>query len=254
MIVTPEQASIEFGILLANITKQLAKNEVENLDLIKFVCSYLTVKDDPSTLFFNEEQRKEIDASSNLRTLFKENLRHCLRWDDFSLLKKIVESLDSPQCINLINQFEKKIYSRIKLKEIHEHCKQQSKSLPEGYHKMVAIVTNKYFLHITLEEYRELKEFILHHCKVDSYVMSPFTDLSIGSLLMEWIIPSTAVSHMIEMATMNANVFISENFIFLKISSTVIFDRRNNVSLIGVCKQMYDIYTYCKVIKTAVKF
>ena len=230
MIFTPEQASIEFGILLANILKELCKNEMENLDLIKVVCSYLSVKDDPGALLFNEEQREEIDACGNIRILFKKNLRHCLRWDDFSLLKTIVESLDSPHCITLIDQFEKKLYSKMKLKEIHEHCKQENRDLPVGYHKMVAIVTKKSFFRITLEEYRELKEFIMQHCKVEPHVMSPFTDLSVGSLLLEWLVPSTAVSYMIEMATMNANVFITQNFIFLKISSTVIFDRRNNVS------------------------
>ena len=239
MIFTPEQASIEFGILLANILKELGKNEVENLDLIKVVCSYLTVKDDPSSLLFNEEQQQAIDACGNIGTLFKKNLRHCLRWDDFSLLKAIVESLPSPHCIKLIDQFEKKLYSKMKLKEIHEHCIQERKDLPVGYHKMVAIITKKSFFHITLEEYRELKEFIMHNCKVEPHVVSPFSDLSVGSLLLEWIIPSTAVSHMIEMATMNANVFITQNFIFLKISSTVIFDRRNNVSFVFVYMHTY---------------
>ena len=248
MMFSPEQASIEFGILLANILKELSKNEVENLDLIKVICAYLTVKDDPSSLLFNEEQREEIDACDNIRILFKKNLRHCIRWDDFSLLKTIVESLDSPHCIKLIDQFEKKLYSKMKLKEIHEHCKQESKDLPVGYHKMVAIVTKKSFFHITLAEYRELKEFIMKNCEVEPYVMSPFTDLLVGSLLLEWIIPSTAVSHVIEMATMNASVFITQNFIFLKISSTVIFDRRDIVSFICVCMHIY-VYAYTSLIR-----
>ena len=239
MIFTPEQASIEFGILLANILKELSKNEAENLDLIKVVCSCLTIKGDPSALLFNEEQQEAIDACGNIRLLFKKNLRHCFRWDDFSLLKTIVESLHSPHCIKLIDQFEKKVYSKMKLKEIHEHCKQESKDLPKGYHKMVAIVTKKSFFDITLEEYRELKEFILQNCKLESHAVSPFTDLSVGSLLLEWLVPSTAVSHMIEMATMNANVFITQNFMFLKISSTVIFDRRDNVSFICVYLHMH---------------
>ena len=239
MIFTPEQASIEFGFLLANILKELCENEVENLCLIKVVCSCLTVKGDSGALLFNEEQQEAIDACGNIRTLFKKNLRHCFRWDDFSLLKAVVESILSPDCKTLIDQFEKKLYSKMKLKEIHEHCKQESKDLPVGYHKMLAIVTKKSFFHITVEEYRELKEFIVHNCKVEPHVVSPFTELSVGSLLLEWLIPSTAVSHMIEMATMSANVFITQNFIFLKISSTVIFDRRDNASLICVYVHMY---------------
>ena len=122
------------------------------------------------------------------------------------------------------------MYSKMKLKDIHEYCKQESKDLPEGYHKMAAIVEKKSFLRITLEEYMELKEFISQHCKVEPYVITPFTELGFGSLLLEWFVPSTAVPHMIEMATVNANIFITQNFIFMKISSKMIFDKRDNVS------------------------
>ena len=195
------------------------------------MCSYLTVKGDPSTLLFNENQQEAIIACDNIRTLFRKNLRHCWRWDDFAILTIIVRSLDSTDhCVQLINQYKMKICSEIKLKDIHEYCKRESKNLPEGYHKMVAIVKNKNFFRITLEEYRELKEFILQHCKIEPYVISPFTEAWLGSLLLEWFVPMTAVPHMIKMATVNASVFIAQNFMFLKISSTVIFDKRDNVS------------------------
>ena len=85
---TPEQASSDFGILLSNIIKELSKNEPENLELIKDVCSYLTVKDDPSALLFNEDQQEAINACGNIRTLFRKNLRHCWRYDDFPLYRQ----------------------------------------------------------------------------------------------------------------------------------------------------------------------
>ena len=231
VIFTPEQASVEFGILLANILKELSKNEVENLDLIKVVCSYLTVKGDPSALFFNKEQQEAIDACGNIKILFTKNLRHCWRWDDFSFLKKVIQSLDSSdRCERLLHQYEEKLNIQMKLQDIYEHCQQQKQELPKGYHKVVAIVQEKIFSRITLEEYRELKDFITQNCKVPPYVISPFIKARVSSLLLEWMVPLTAVSHMIEMATMNANVFITQNFVYLKISSTVIFDKRNNVS------------------------
>ena len=195
------------------------------------MCSYITINDDSNALLFNEDQQEEINACGNIRTLFRKNLRHCWRYDDFAILTKLVQLLDSTDhCVQLIHQYEKKIYSEMKLQDIHEYCKQESKDLPEGYHKMVAIVKNKSFFRITLEEYRELKEFISQHCKVEPYVISPFDELGFGSLLLEWFVPMTAVPHMIEMATVNANIFIAQNFMFLKISSTVIFDKRDNVS------------------------
>ena len=231
MILTPKEASSEFGILVANIIKELTKNEADNLELIKIMCSCLTVKDDPNALLFNEEQQEAINACSNIRTLFTKDLRDCWRWDDYSFLKKIVQSSDSADhCEKLLDQYEKKIYSEIKLQQIYECCKEQKQDLPEGYHKMVAIVKNKVFFRITLEEYKELKEFISQHCKVEPYIISPFIEVGTGSLLLVWLVPSTAVSHMKDVATMNINAFITQNFIYLRISSTVIFDKRDNVS------------------------
>ena len=235
MFLNPKQASTEFGILLANITKELAKNEGENLESIKVICSCLTVNKDPSGLLFSEEQQEEINACGNIRTLFTTKLRCCWRWDDFSFLKQILQSVDSDgHCEHLLDQYEKKLSIKMKLRDIYEYCQQQQEDLPEGYHKMVAIVQDKIFSRITLEEYRTLKEFTSQHCKVESYGLSPFIRAGKSSLLLEWLIPLTAVPHMIEMATMNANVFITHNFVYLKISSTVIFDKRNNVRKLKV--------------------
>ena len=233
-ILNPKQASTEFGILLANVIKELAKNEDENLELLKVVCSCLTVNKDPNALLFNGEQQEAINACSNIRTLFTTKLRCCWRWDDFSCLKKIVQSVDSSDhCEKLFKQYEEKLFIEMKLQDVYEYCQRQKEELPKGYQKMVAIVQNKIFSRITLDEYRELKDFISQHCKVESFVISPFIKASISSLLLEWLVPLTAVPHMIEMATLNANVFIAQNFIYLKISSTVIFDKRDNVSTIS---------------------
>ena len=233
-IFTPKEASSEFGILLANIINVLAKNEVNNLKFIKVMCSCLTVEEDPNAaLLFSKEQQKAINACDNIRTLFTTELRHCWRWHDFTFLKKIVQYLDSAdrcELLQLLNQYENKIYIQMKLQHIHEYCQQEKQNLPEGYHKMVAIVQDKIFCQVTLEEYKKLKDYISQYCKVDPYVISPFTKAGISSLLLEWMVPLTTVPHMIEMATMNANVFITQNFVYLQISSTVIFDKRNNVS------------------------
>ena len=159
VIVTPDQASSEFSILMMNIIRELKKNETEYLEAIKDICSFLTVKGDSSILLFNEEQREAIGACDNIRTLFTKHLRGCWRFDEFPL-KVIIQSLGLHQCEEMVNQYEKKFYSKMKLQEIHEHCKQNRQIVPTGYHKMVAIVENKIYSRITKEEYDELKIFI----------------------------------------------------------------------------------------------
>ena len=135
----------------------------------------------------------------------------------------------------MLNQYEKKLNILIKLQDIHEHCKQEKQTIPPGYHKMVAIVENKIYSRITKEEYDQLKEFIIKHCEVEEYFLFPFSRAAHSSLILEWFISATAVSYMVETATRNANMFIMNSFVYLKISSHVIFDKRiNMVSILSL--------------------
>ena len=231
LITTPAQASTEFGILLSNIIRELKYREEDNLVIIKDVCSALTIKDDPGILLFNEDQREAIDACDNVRTMFTKNLRGCWRWDDFSLLKTLVQGLESSErCEAMLNQFEEKLDSQMKLQQIYEHCIQEKRDIPDGYDKMVAIVRNKIFSRITKEEYDKLKEFISSHLEVKSYVIPPFYKAAYSSLVLEFFIPVTSTTHLVEMATKHMDDFVKESFVYLRISLTLIFDLRQNVS------------------------
>jgi len=240
LITTPDQAGSEFAILLTNIIKELKKNESENLEIIKSVCSFLTIKGKPGVLLFNEEQQEAIDACDNIRTLFTKNLRGCWRWDDFTLLKTLVQSLEpSEHCEMMLNQFEEKLDNQMKLQQIYEHCIQEKRDIPDGYNKMVAIVRGKIFSRITKEEYDALKQFISTHLEVESYVIPPFDKAAHSSLVLEFSIPITAISHIIDTAVKNMDEFVKASFVYLKISLTVIFDLRQNVSyltdMINIC-------------------
>jgi len=237
LITTPHQASGEFGILISNIIRELKLNEQENLEVIKNVCSYLTIKDDPSILLFNEDQLKEIEACNSIRIMFIKNLRGCWRWDDFSLLKILLQSLEtSDHCRQMLMQYEQKLNSQMKLQEIYNYCMSEKQEVPKGYDKMVAIVSNKIFYRITKKEYDELKQFVSQCCGVKSFVIPPFHKAAVSSLLLEFIIPMTAVSYMVETAKRNTTIFIKKSFVYLKISSKVVLDVRNDVSKLFMLK------------------
>jgi len=199
--------------------------------MIKDICSFLTIKDDPNTFLFNEDQRRAIEACRSLRTLFsKTNLSVCWRWDDFSFLKKIIQSLESSNhCEEMLDQYEQKLCSEMKLQEIYDYCVQEKQEIPEGYDKMIAIVQNKIFSRITKMEYDQLKEFIAEHSGVKSYCIPPMQKASESSLVLEFIIPVTAVPHMMETAMKNSDIFLENGFVYLRIAMTVIFDKRDNV-------------------------
>ena len=210
--------------------EQLQQNEAENLDFIQGMCSHLTIdvnEENSDVLLFNDDQLDAICKCGTVRILFRTKLRHCWRWDDFSLLKAIVQAVGSLACVSLLEQYEQKLDSKMKLQEIFDFCVQEVCSLPEGYEEMVAIISNKLFYQITKEEYEKIKQFTSEHCRVKPYVLLPFKRVSSSSLLVVWPIPSTAVSYMIYMATTNVDSFMNKSFIYLKISTSVIIDQRS---------------------------
>jgi len=225
------EANAEFGVLLIKILEELKKNKKANLELLKAVSSTLTIKNDSNVNMFNDGEVEKIHACKNIKTLLLVKLRHCYRWDDHSILKVVLtSSLNAEKCLKLLHLFEIKWYSKMKLQQIQEHCLQEKSEFPNGYHNMVAIVNDKKFSSITKQEYDELKQFISQHCGVEPYVMSPFSKASpFSSIVIEWFVPINSVSYMIETAKNNVYEFNKENFLYLKISSTVIFDYRNNV-------------------------
>ena len=130
----------------------------------------------------------------------------------------------------MIQMYKKKLCSDLKLCHIYEQCRQEGCDVPDGYSKMFAIIKTKTYSDITLKEYEELKEFISKHCGVESYVLCPFCKAGSHSLILEWYIPLTAVKHMVDIATKNTEVLITEGFVYLKISMNKIIDRREIVS------------------------
>ena len=228
---TPDEVSVEFGILLNEIIEELEKNETKNLRKLKTISSTLTIHKNSKIRLFNDRQMEEIQACNSIDTILTQKLRHCYRWDDCSMLYKLMLSVNSTSCLSLIENFEVKVNSEMKLQQIHEHCKQKGFEFSEEYHKIVAIVDRKIFSIITLEEYHVLKHFISKQCGVEDYVISPFIKASSSSLILEWYIPVTAVDHMIEVASSNKINFAENCFVYLKISSSVIFDHRDTVSI-----------------------
>ena len=225
LITKPEEASKEFDALINKMFTVLMENETDNHLLLKSICSSLTVKDNSGIRLFSKDQLATIMDCSSVRLLFLVRLRKYWRWDDFSILRVLVASLHSDQCEMLLSKYEERIDAKMKLKEIHKYC-EKKKDFPKGCHKMVAI-THKLFNEMTKGEYDELKHFISRHCGVESYAISPFIKAS-GSL--EWYIPEAAVAHMIETASVNKQVLIDHGFIYLKITTNVIFDERDTVS------------------------
>ena len=226
-----EQASVEFSKFLEEITEELKKNKSASLDKLKAVLSSLTVKEKSGVLVFNDSQLKILQACTDLKTLLLNELRHCYRWDNCTMLTVLLSLLKADNCVERLRQFQLKVQCHMKLHQIHQQCQQNSVKFPEGYSRMAVIVKREIFWTITKEEYDELKLFISQQCGVEPYVMSPFSNASpFSSLELEWFIPNNAVSYMIKNAASNVGNFSKKTIEYLRILSTVILDHRHNVS------------------------
>jgi len=226
-ITDPDKAVSEFTTIVSLIEGILMKtNEASNVDAIKSICGYLPISSSSSKQMFTSEQLKEIDSCSSIREIFRQ-LRFHLRWDDHLILIAILDRLESEECEELLGKFKSKIDCQMKLEQIYKQFIEQRQEIPTGFLNMVAIVNKKYS-RITKEEYDQLKCFISKHCGVEPYVLSPFVKMSSSSVLLEWIIPPTAVTHMVEMANKSKEFFIESSFLFIQISSTVILDNRQD--------------------------
>jgi len=227
---SPDPASGEFGMLLTEIIKELRKNELRNLENLQIILCSLTVKDHPEIPVFSSQQIERIRECTSIITLLTVKLNHCYRWDDYSMLTLLLHSLKAKKCLKLLETFEQKIDATMKLKKIAEYYCEAAQHPPKGYYKMAAIV-KKDFSSITKKEYERLKQFTSQHCGVEPHVVTPFsTVLSVNSIKIEWFIPESVVSFMVLTAKSNVHEFRQETFVYLKVSSVMIFDDRNNVS------------------------
>jgi len=229
LISNPQKAISEFASIVSRIEEILKTDEVNNLKAIKSVCGFVPISTNQDIPMFSEEQLKEIQTCDGIRDIFIK-LRTHWRWDDHLLLTAILDRLELEDCEELLGRYQSKIYCQMRLEEIFIECKKQQRKVPKGFPNMIAIVNNRYS-RITKEEYDQLKNFIAEHCGVEAYVLSPFLNMSPSSLLLEWFIPSTAITRMVEMATRSKSVFIEQSFIFLQIADSVIFDQRIQVCL-----------------------
>ena len=229
MLTSPEEASVEFGVIVGEFSAELEKNKVKNLEKLKSVSCFLTLKDNPTLKVFNDAQIEAIQACDSISFLLNVKLGHCYRWDDYSMLKILMSSLNATKSLKLLEKFETKIDEKMRLQQIAEQYSDAKISFPDGYDKMVAII-RKDFSSITRREYNKLKEFTSLHCGVEKHIISPVSKaVPFNSLLLEWFISVSVVSHMIETAKSNVDKFTEEMFVYLRISSTVIFDHKDNV-------------------------
>lgn len=95
--------------------------------------------------------------------------------------------------------------------------------LPVEYVKM-AIIVEKPYKELTLEQFVELRDFIFKQMDVRPYIAHPFIKFLYSSLHMEWYILQQAVPHIIKMSFKNIKRLKEYSIVHIQIGEETVLD------------------------------
>ena len=187
--------------------------------ICKEYCTLLRISNNSNEPLYSDEDVAKIKKSQTFKQLFDIISMH-MSWDEHSILTEIVDHCESMEGLQEIEIFEKKLTL----------CQGQqilSSTLAEKVSRDFAkfcVVINKPYKSITIEEYKNVKEYIFGNLNTNAYVTIGSFRILFHSLHIEWFVTVQAVHHMIINAYQNKDIFIKEDFVFMKIGTEVLID------------------------------
>jgi len=236
---SPNQASIEFAAVIADIAEELNTcigEKHEKLEKIKLLCEYLTDTDNIPVL--SPKEIEKLKASKSIFGIFSLIRPHC-SWHSHHLLPVIINRIGSSTALEMLKKFKAKVRYDKKLREINEMFVRSKVPMSEEYCKMVGIVD------------RDYSEIVLEDCiKIDDYiseVLGPFQCIewnkchSVGFV---WLIPKASVIALCQRASQIKDEIKTKLFIFFEIHKIIVFDDRSPIQVNFLCTLHKYGYVY----------
>lgn len=211
--------SAQFSSLVRTVESVLDKS-YKNLETCKRFCLDLTISDNSDVLLFNNNQLKKIKECTSFRELF-ELLRQHWNWKEYCILEHIISQSESKEAKDELEKYKKAMSSYCGLQLIADNF--SPNELPIEYVKM-AIIVEKPYKELTLEQFVELRDFIFKQMDVRPYIAHPFIKFLYSSLHMEWYILQQAVPHMIKMSCKNIKRFKKYSIVHIQIGEETVLD------------------------------
>ena len=158
-----------------------------------------------------------------------------LSWDEHSILTRIVDKCQSVKAREEIENFDKKLAEISESLEITS-CPPEDDLPPEF--KKIGVIINKPFKTLSKHKYEEIKEFVFKQLDTRLYVTTSHVKVLFHPFCLEWYVSGQAVPYMINMAFQNKDAFVKEDFVFMQIGRTTIFD--NQVLKVAICIASYN--------------
>ena len=216
---TADPLSVQFSTFVAAIEVLLGTCH-DKLEQSKRFCSNLTISDNSDELLFNDEQLQKINACTTFSELFT-ILRKHWSWKDYSILIHIISIVGLKEAKDEVELFETRMASYQGLKIISESI--LPGTFPPGYIKLIVLI-DKPYRDLTLEKFKELRDFVFTNLDVEHYIALPFIKFLFSSLHLEWYVLKKAAPHMIKMAEQNKEIFMSNSVMFIQVDQFVVLD------------------------------
>ena len=222
----------DFTSLLLNVCHILSNssNKQDNLKICKEYCALLKISDSSNEPLLSAEKIAKIKECCNFNQLFEIVGLH-MSWDEHSILIQIVNHCNSVEGQQEIEKFEKKLALFQGLQIISSTSKPK---LSKEFARF-CIIINKPYKSVTIEEYKDVKEYIFGNLNTDTYVTVGFIRMLCHSLHIEWLVTIQAVPHMMRNAHQNKDIFIKDNFVFMQIGNETVIDNEVSNYLLFMC-------------------
>ena len=220
-LISVTSLNADFTSLLLNVCHILSNspNKQDNLKICKDYCTLLRISDNSNQPLLSDEKVTKIKKSQSFKQLFDIISMH-MSWDEHSILTQIVNHCNSVEGQQEIERFEKKLALCQGLQIISTKLEQ---NLSRDFAKFCVII-NKPYKSVTIEEYKNVKEYIFDNLNTNAYVTVGFIRILFHSLHIEWLVTIQAVHHMIRNAYQNKDIFIKENIVFMQIGTEVVIN------------------------------
>ena len=235
---TPNEASIEFSAVVADIAEKLDKCVNKNINKVKVVCYNLKTKYGNALL--SQSDKEKIIKCKSIYGIFEIVHPHW-RWNSHRLLLVIINRFECPEALELLQKFKKKIDYQMKIKEIYAHIQCNRLPFPKGYAEVEAII-GKDYNKVTLEEFSLLEEFVDKHLGI---IQCPFEVNPAQSVQVIWLICIEAVDSLCSRAFECKEAFLQNSFTYLKIGDIDIL----NTSQVSLILYFVGEHTYTHICK-----
>ena len=220
LYISTDSLDADFANLLLNVCDILnsTPDHESKLEKCKKYCLLLRVGDCSNQPLYSTKKIEECDDFHQLCQI----LKWCMSWEEYSILKQIVDKCNSRKALKEIKKFDKKL---LFFKEVQLVCNSSKYDVISEEVVRVLVIIDKPYNKISFKEYNEVKDCIVDITGLTSSVLTIISKLRRSSLHIEWLITVQAVPFMIEMAYQKKDIFIKKNFVFMQIGGDIIIDK-----------------------------